>query len=404
MAIHMHSNLSSGGRSITEMAEVAKKNNIRVIIVTDLYHEKYEYGIKPFQSIFKRAVERNSIMKFGAKKYFEEIEKAGSIHPEVLVMDGTAVTPFYFWSGDIWKGPLVLNNRAKDFLVLGLGRPERYQNLPILGNGRSNFNAYEGDQFSAPYQEFIEKVPEDVLVFWSHPEANEHVEFKKIFGKTVFLDTPPYREALLSTHDYTGFGLMALELGEINNPVYSSAASTGDVWDKTLVEYCLGKRAKPVWVIGEVDYNGIPGGITDMDSILNMVFAPAIPEEILKALASGKLYLIAPSKNGARVVLNEFSVFDPPTAGKVSSGETLKISEPPVIHFSASMSGSEAQKFEIHLVRNGMIIQDWIRTTPFSIEFTDEEIPRGKSYYRIVAFTQDSPDRLLTNPIFVETR
>ena len=127
ISIHIHSDLSSGVRPITQIAEIAEKQNVRGIILTDLYEEKYEYGIRPLQGILKKTVLRDSIMKSGPEVYFREIERARTFHPNVLIIDGTAVTPFYYWTGNLWPGPLVLNARARDLLILGLKSPSKYE-------------------------------------------------------------------------------------------------------------------------------------------------------------------------------------------------------------------------------------------------------------------------------------
>lgn len=403
----MHSNFSSGGRTVSEMAEIAQKQNVKVIILTDLYAEHYEYGIGPLRKFFKKTFERTSILKRGTREYLHAIEEAGRLHPGVLVIDGTAVTPFYYWSGGLWPGPLVLNNRAKDLLVLGLGSEENYKDLPVIGNKKSKFDPYAGDAYSKPYQEFIDHVKsKKALVFWSHPQANEHIFFNNaFFGLDVYIDTPHYEEALLSTFRYDGFGIFPTDLSLIHLPGHASASSPGQTWDRVLLEYCEGKRTQPIWAIGESDYNGFPDGIRDMDGILNMILARR-PErsEILQALKSGSLYVITPASHTERIMLDEFSVSDEASGNAAGMGQTLPVSGLPLIRLRAHLSEDADRNLEILLIRDQQVIAQWKETLPFDIRFQDRNAKQGKSYYRIIAYSSDSPHRLITNPIFTERR
>lgn len=406
VSIHIHSDQSSGARPISKIASVAQKQNVGAIIMTDLYHEKYEYGFWPLQGLFKKTIERDSIMKSGPEVYFREMRWAMDQNPGTLVIDGAAVTPFYYWTGSLWPGPLVMNARAKDLLILGLGRPDNYKNLPVVANGRSGFDAYHGDQHAAPYQKLIDEAnSRGGLVFWSHPEANEHMAFQdSILGTSIVLETKPYGEMLPATFNYAGFGMFPTDLSQINAPGFVTTASTGGIWDRLLNEHCLGRR-NAVWVIGEADYNGTENGIKDLDGILNMVFAEAMTREaILNALASGRLYVIIPARHDRRLLLDRFQVGDLNGHG-ANAGETSVISGAPQINLKMSFSDGSSQALEILLIRNGEVIHQWNETAPFDLVFQDHGFPEDrKSYYRVIAYSADSPDRLITNPVFAELR
>lgn len=387
-AIHMHSQFSSGGQSIPVMAEEAKKQGIDVLFLTDQYYEKYEYGIQPLQGIIKKSYERNSIMKWGAQNYLQQIEQASRETPEVLLIDGTAVTPFYYWSGQLWPGPLMLNDRGKDILLLGLGESKLYENIPIVGNGKSGFDAYHGPQKSKPYQKVIDYAEENhLLVFWSHPGAAEHVGIDQNFlGLRVLLNSRPYADELRNTENYDGFGIFSLELAQIQQPNDESIAKAEGLWDQLLMEYCRGQRKKPIWAIGEVDYNGFPHGIHQYDEILNMVWAPSKTRQaILQSLSQGKLYVTIPASAKSRVLLKDFSI----------QGNT--------VHIQIEMSDEAPIPMNLILIRNRSIIQRWEITLPQDIHFTDSENQKtGTSYYRIIGYSDQNPARLVSNPIFVE--
>jgi hypothetical protein len=399
-AIHVHSDISSGGVPISSIAELAALQNVDAVIMTDLFAEKFEYGF----GIFKKTFERGSILKTGPVKYLSQIEKAGALNPGVLMIDGAAVTPFYYWTGSLRKGPLVLNNRAKDLLVLGLGDPLKYQFMPAIQNGRLDFDIYKGDLYAKPYQKFIDDtVNLGGLVFWSHPQAQERISFNNFFlGFDLLLHTPPYADSLLETKNYTGFGVYSSELAQIHT-ASETTVSPGGVWDRALRQHCRGQR-KPVWAIGEVDYNGLEKGIRDLDAILNMVAVPEKSREsVLKSISEGRVYLIIPASHERRLILEEFTVSDSLSGQKAGAGETLKSNGNPKIRLQVKFSDDAAGNLQMQLLRSGSIIERFTKTIPFSLEYEDiGNSEPGKSYYRVVAYSEESPDRLLTNPIFVD--
>ena len=69
-AIHVHSNRSSGLRTISEIAKIAEEQGIEAVVMTDLLAERYEYGLRPFEKVIKKTIERDSLQKWGMERYF----------------------------------------------------------------------------------------------------------------------------------------------------------------------------------------------------------------------------------------------------------------------------------------------------------------------------------------------
>jgi hypothetical protein len=401
-SIHIHSTFSSGARSLSEIADLAKKQNVEALIFTDHYNEKYEYGFW----FLKRVYQRPSVAEIGVIQYLESIERAAKSHPELILIDGTAVTPYYYWSGNVWPGPLILKNRAKDLLVLGLGDADHYLHLPVVQNKRLGFSPYQEDAYSEPYQRFIEEViDEGGLVFWSHPLASEKLRFENVFlSLDIILHTKPYMDALLETQRYTGFGVFSSELAQVNTAAETTISIDG-MWDKILRQHCRGQR-EPAYIIGEVDYNGKPNGIQNLDEILTMVIVPKkSKEDILKSIAGGKSYLIIPQNHEKHLILEEFAVFDRTSEKKGEMGKALNIKGIPVIRIKVKYSDGSSGAMQFLLLRNGRKIEHWNKTVPFTLEHEDpENTEPGKSYYRVIAYSEETPDRLLTNPVFVNRK
>lgn len=397
VVMHVHSSVSSGRPSISDIARFARQKKIDAVMMTDLLSESYAYGLAPLQNIIKKTVRRKSVIDKGAELYLAQIKNANKEVPEVVTMDGVVATPFYYWTGNIWPGPLVLNDRGKDFLVFGLSSAKDYVNIPVLQTGKSRFDAYHGRQGTAPFQDVIDYVrAKNGFIVWSHPGAEENRGIRFPFGRQVFLNSKNSYNEVANTRGYHAIGIYSVELrGAIESPEYETAASAGGVWDKVLFQYISGRREEPVWAVGEVDYNGIEGGNVDLSAIMNKVFAASkSPEDIYAALRSGNFYIVTPGAAG-EMVLNSF------TAGSAGMGGTAVVAGVPQIKGEITFAGKGPLPYHAAIIRNGTIIDmlDVTEGGPFT--FQDDGLgPDEPAFYRVIAY-DDAGSRLLTNPIFV---
>lgn len=408
VVLHVHSAVSSGNPGLQEIARIAKQKKIDAVMMTDLLCERYSYGLAPFQNILKKTVSRKSVWDKGVPAYLSEIQNTDKTVPGVLMMEGVVATPFYYWTGNIWPGPLMLNDRGKDFLVFGLHSASEYENIPVLQSGKSRFDAYHGSKGMAPYQDVIDYVrKKNGFIVWSHPSAEERMVIKLPFNREVVLVSKEYSREVKETEGYDAVGVYSVELAQvIGAPEDRSSASPGGVWDEVLSQYVSGRRKEPVWAVGECDYNGFAKENTELAAILNQVIVPEkTKENIFESLRKGKNYIIIKDRMGAQaMVLNEFSVSDPLTSQSASMGETVIVSAVPKIRFQISFSDQSNTPYHILLIRNGKMIEMEDLSGSGVFEYTDTELPQGDSaYYRIIAYS-DGSARLLTNPIFVRRK
>ncbi len=380
LAAHAHSSVSSGARDIAQIAKTAREQGVEAVLLTDLLVEQYSYYVAN--------IKRPSVWDGGVPAYLKQIEEANRLFPEVLMMDAVVATPFYYWTGNPLQG-LVMHNRAKDLLVMGLSAGD-YENLPVIGTGKSKFNPYQGEKYSEPYQALIDNVrSKKGLVFWSHPDANEHYEYS-MGGMKVKLESAPYRDDVIGTSNYTGIGVFPTELSQMFSPSVKGLTGIDGVWDRLLNDYCKGRRAEPVWALAEVDFAGRKAG-ERLDGILNVVQTQNKTRAgILEALQNGRFYLVIPNLGGGtnRIAMNEFS------AREAGSSVTL------TLDFTLTGPGPKPMRFV--LLRGGEIIKEWDQEVPFRLEITDEP-PPGMTYYRLLAASREG-DRLLSNPIFLRRK
>ncbi len=401
--IHVHSTRSSGGKSMNDISLLAKKQGVDAVIMTDLLAEDYSYGIGPFKKWVKQTMNRRSIQEFGYENWMREIDEANRAVPEVLVIDGAAVTPFYYWTGSLWQGQLVLNNRSKDVLALGLGSAEAYRNMPVLGTGKSRFDSYMPAPAAAePYQDAIDYVNRAKgLIYWSHPLAEEHRGFS-FFGFRVLLESGPLDSEINETRGYTGMGVYPVELSNFNTPEVPTYITAGQKWDKLLLQHVSGRRKEPVWMIGEVDYNGIAGQNFNLAAILNVLWVEKkTREEVLGALAAGKNYVVIPDReSGRRIVMKDFSVSDLAKGTMARMGGTAETGPAPLVRVHLEFSDGARDTLHVMLIRNTKVVQLWDRPLPAIFEYQDDSSQDPWAHYRVLAWS-DGHERLLSNPVFV---
>ncbi|MEW6614136.1 MAG: PHP domain-containing protein [Thermodesulfobacteriota bacterium] len=439
--IDIRSTFSDGSYSIEELVNIAKNRGLEVLIFTDHDRIEMEYGLFPFRHIIKRKIERPSVLKIGAKKYLNKIKEVGHKYPEMILIPGVESAPFYYWTGSIIKGNLTAHNWEKHILVIGLEKPEDYKNLPILSGAFSTnyisqflpttllfiisalfsiflirwrgiykkigiigfilsllliinyhpfkssvFDQYHGDQGVLPYQEFIDYVNKrGGMTFWSHPESKSGIDKK---GR-IYVNTPPHPDDLVKTKGYTGFA--AIYGDNI------TATEPDREWDTVLQEYCLGKRARPVWGISAADYHSEAGGKLG-EFPTTFIVKEKSKEEVLYALKNGNMYVYQGSI-GYRLSLDEFTVSDTSTHYKATMGEQISAKDSPVLKIKLSSSDKKNYKIQGRIIRSGKLIDTFSGTTPMKYTYRDSYFnPNEKIYYRIDV---KGPGILVSNPIFV---
>jgi len=447
--IDLRTDFSDGSHSLEYLIQLAKKRGFTVLFINDHDRKVLEYGIRPFQNIFRKRVEEYSINKGGAENYLNMIKSASKRHPEMILIPGAESAPFYYWKGSYLKKNLTVCNWERHLIIVGLEKPEDYKKLPILNNGFSSgyisshisivsllmfipffigllmikrkgvirysgiiivvlsllllinnhpfksspFDQYHGNQGIAPYQLLIDYVnSRGGMVFWNHPET------KSGRGKLdfIFKDTPPYPQVLTESRNYTGFASLYGDIITITEP--------GNIWDQVLTEYCSGQRATPAWGISCADYHeeGLAGGKLGKYPTIFLV-KNRTKKEILEALRKGRIYAHLGSISSPRLILENFSVTDSGTSLKAIMGEEISLKGFPRIDIRISTSGLEqGNSVSVRLIRSGKLLKTFSGKTPLDIFFKDEyREPKKKVYYRL-----DVKDKkggsLVSNPVFIE--
>ncbi|MBT3880890.1 MAG: PHP domain-containing protein [Candidatus Scalindua sp.] len=460
-AIHIHTSIGNGEQTPEEIVEIARKSGIKVVIFTDHDTMKWTYGIPPLRKIIQKVVDQKSILKYGAENYINRIEELNKKHPDMLLIHGAESIPFYYWRGSPFKKTLALVKGNEHILVFGLQNPSDYKNLPSVGNGFPGvfdvegifrlwpvfffllgwrlislsrktsiekhghshsigpgtisgiiclfvgavflvnnypfktplYDQYHGEQGVGPYQYLIDHANKNnALTFWAHPEVERSMDFGNI--KVV---SSPYEKDLLSTFDYTGIAVFSEGMRHVGPP--------GGIWDKILLQYCSGKRFKPVWVIGEVDYRGHGFSIDETQTVF--LIKEKSNEEVMNALATGKMYAAMGDAN--QLSLNSFVVEDSKSGKMAFMGDEIALTGKPRIRIVVTVdkthksSAYKKRSFNIDLIRNGTVIKTFEANDSIDIAYDDDYYnPNQKVYYRLAIDTSYLFRGIVTNPIFVQ--
>ncbi len=460
-SVHVHSTISNGEKTPEEIVSLAKENGIQAVIFTDHDTMRWEYGILPLRRIIQKATNQDSILKYGAEKYINTIEELDAKYPGTIVIHGTEAIPFYYWQGSVFKKNLTLLNGNKHILTVGLKTASDYGHLPSVGNGfPSHFNwesavslwplslfalgwwfislriksppqqkagknavwgnrisgivclfigavfmvnnfpfmtplydQYHGDQGTGPYQHLIDYANKrDALTFWAHPEAEREAEIEGV--KVI---SSPYENDLLKTHNYTGIAVLSEGMRRVGPP--------GGIWDQLLLNYCSGKREKPVWILGEVDYKVHDYPIDETQTVFFV--KEKSREEIIHAMKTGKMYAAMGAANA--LTLNNFVVEEEQSGKTAFMGEEIQLTANPRIRISVTVnhdhkfSEYENRGFHIDLIRNGTVIKTFEATDSIDIVYDDDyNKSNEKIYYRLAIDTGYLFRGIVSNPIFVK--
>lgn len=441
--IDLRTKYSDGELDLKSLVRLAGQRGFDLLFTNDHDRMVMEYGLFPFKNIFKKRIELNSINKGGPEGYLRGIREVENEHPDMIIIPGSETAPFYYWTGSYLGKNLTARNHEKRILTVGLEHPEDYRDLPILHNGFSTrylkmflpgiivflvpfslgllllkwkgplrisgiaiagfsllsiinsdpfrsspFDQYHGDQGIAPYQLVIDYVESrGGLTFWNYPETRSGI--RKM--EPIFVDTPPYPEVLEQSRGYTGFAA-----------VYGdniTATEPGNFWDRVLLEYCNGERDRPVWGISTSDFHkdtGAGGKLGNFPTVF--LVREKTKKEVLSAMRGGKMYACH-GKYPQRIILDKFTVCSSLCETTAVSGDEVVLRENPRIHISLSLQRPAEALVKIRLIRSGELIETFMGSMPFEIDYEDNHrSPGRKIYYRIDVRGHGI---LVSNPIFV---
>jgi len=434
---------SRGCSTLRDVAEMARAKGIDTVIFGDQARDSLEYGVVPLERIIRKRNENASILTMGAPAYIAEVNDNDKQFEETILISGSEVAPFYYWTGSVLNGNLIANNPDKHLFIVGFDEPEIYEQLPILDSNFSKrylthyqnyfygyliffllfltiflkgykkkltrvfagvmfllalnnipfksspFSQYKGDLGTEPYQELIDYVTSNGgLIFWNHMEAPNKIKQK---GRVSY-KTEPYPEDLVLTSGYTGFQSVA------DFPIMQ--IEPGNEWDNVLNKYLEGSRKKPVWGYGGNNYLCENGG-TKLGEIRTIFLVrQKSRDEILEAMASGRMYAVRQTGD-ERISLDNFTLSDIISGQQATMGEELISNDFPELKIKVRMTSGTEKTVRLSVIRNGIEVKQEKVSLPYELTWRDVNLNKnnGPLFYRLKV-EADSKNYLVSNPIF----
>jgi len=435
---------SRGCANIQDTAEMAKQAGIDIVLYNDRARDSIQYGLFPLKRILKKTNEGRSILNTSPDVYLSNIHEKNKQFRETLLIPGADVSPFYYWTGSVFKKNLVAHNWDKRLAIIGLNQGESFEQLPILDSNfsmkytgkllnsilgygfllivtvvmifknvyrqatvplailfvfllfdnhpfrSSLFDQYHGDQGIKPYQEVIDfAVSKGAMVFWNDLEA---VNGKREWG-TIKLETESHPEDLVLSRNYTGFQAVGDE------PV--PATEPGNVWDHVLVEYLQRGRNQPVWGYGANGFHcsGETGPIFGATRTVFLV-REKTRTAVMDAMRKGRMYSVR-QPGPERLSLDEFIVKDVETGKKATLGEQLVATDFPEISFKLHSTDGKEKRVRVFLIRNGKVVKRESVVLPYELKWVDSKVDMSQPVYYRLNVIASPVDHLVANPIFV---
>jgi hypothetical protein len=435
---------SDGCSTVTDLAGQAKSMAIDVVIFSDHARNSLEYGLSPFERLLKKTQGGPSVLSAGVGGYLLEINDIDRQTPDILLIPGLEVAPFYHWTGSPFKKNLVANDWDKHLMIVGLETEADIKQIPLLHSNYSSkyfkqfqslaigltflflisatavslkyktritlplsflffllalnnhpfksspFDPYHGSQNIAPYQEVIDYAnSKGALVFWNHMET---LSGSREFG-SVKLETPPYPQDLLVSQGHHGFQAVTGSPDTMTEP--------GREWDQALMQYQQGLRDQPIWGYGGNDFHCDYSAGPVFGSVRTIFLVRSRTREaIFDAMKNGRMYSVRQPSDD-RLSLDQFVVSDIKTGGRATMGETLQTMDFPEINVKVRSTKGGEKTATIVIIRNGEIVKQETVSLPYNLTWRDLTVNKQASVYYRVNVKVSSVDHLVSNPIFV---
>jgi hypothetical protein len=461
-AVHVHSDFSTGTLSLDQLAEEAERLGLDAIVLADNLVLRYEYGLVPLHGIIRRRIRYPSVYEHGVEQYLAAVAAVQARHPQLILVPGVEVMPYYYWTGSLLERTLTMHDSQKNLLVLGLATAEDYESLPIVGlpaHGRFDWaTAVELSPalLAAPslWLWHRSRSGRGMLDWGSHGYRITAVVLGGIATVLVYNAWPftqptfsPYAtglsyrpyQALINAvaarggvtiwsmpeardfHRYE-FGMLVpvtvttdpypealvLTAGYTGfGGVYEDTRSMiepGQIWDQAIGLYLNGERSRPPVMTAESSFHGPGDDNKALDQVLTVLTVRERSQAgILEALRTGRLYAVVRARKEFRLRLDSFQVQIDGGRLVAHPGDVLDPEGARDVGVRVALSASDGGRYPVavRLIRSGQVLAQHAGETPLRFTFEDSDVPPGQWHaYRLDAHGPMAGE-LLSNPIFV---
>jgi hypothetical protein len=404
-AMHVHSTVSTGRLSLEALARRAEEQGLDVLVLTDNFTLRYDYGIRPFEGLLKHQLTFPSVMEYGIGRFLDEVRAVGERHPNLILVPGVEVAPYYRWTGSLSGRDLTMHEAQRNLLVIGLEQAEDYAALPARGNPQS----FVWDQNS-----FVNGLPlllgvPALWIWWPvrrrvHRHGPESQRRRACAGIVLagtaalglhawpftspafssyqdragyepyqaLIDAATQRGGLVfwsmteardfSEHAFGPLGMVTVKTEPHPEALVLTRGYTGfgglyqdtrrvvapgGIWDQVLQTTMSGLQQPGPTMIGEIAFHGFEDAGKDLDRVYTVLSVTERTEHgVLEALRSGHAYAVARGDDRVLLTLDDFRVIadhgTPPAGGPAARiGDRLDAGARREIQIHAALSTAD---------------------------------------------------------------
>ncbi|NGZ02905.1 MAG: hypothetical protein CV090_07640 [Nitrospira sp. WS238] len=459
-AIHVHSTMSTGTSSLESLARRAEQQQLDVLILSENFTLRYDYGLHPFDGFLAYRVTFPSVIDFGIQRFLDEVRAVQQRHPGLIIIPGVEVAPHYYWTGSLLHGDLTMHNAQRNLLVIGLQLADDYKSLPARGNSASfvwnwhslanglpllllipvvalvktqwrknRTGSMPGSRFRSVLAATLVIICSGLLInawpirmpaYGSHQGGHGFKPYQALIdnaierGALVFWSMTEARD--FSQHSFGPLGKVTIKTEPHPEALiltqhytgfgglYQEARQVivpGGLWDQVLALSLPPHQKRPPILIGEVAFHGTTDAGKDLDRVYTVIHSSErTAQGVLAALKDGRTYAVARGDQGVLLHLENFQVS---SQGNVAGvGDTLNRTRSGdlLIRVGVSTVDDKPHQARLRVIRSGEIIKEVEGKTPLRIELVDSETKQGAwQQYRLEVM--GASGELLTNPIYV---
>jgi hypothetical protein len=456
--LHVHSDLTTGAHSLTELVRMAERQGIEALLLAENYLLRVEYGLPPFRALTRVGYQERGVLDLGIERYLAHVAEVQRAHPRVLLLPGVEVVPHYYWKVAPLELTLAVHNTQKNLLVYGLPDAAALAALPVIGNPRASRYTARSLLDALPLVLLVPGLVLAVRRWRVHRQPGSRIVIVRrrrwlagvalaavgllalVRGWPFTIDRyPPWRDfgidpyqAVIDHVERLGGTTLwsfpeARDSGERDvGPVTVSwrtephasdllrtsryagfgglyeqplqVVEVGGLWDRLLGEFAAGERRRPAWAVGEAGYHGPIGG-KRLNSVQTVfLVGERSPAAVLAALRRGRFYALQRGGESS-LVLGEYTAVAP--AATAGCGERLQVpaGTPIEVRIAVEAAGPASMPLKVALVRDGEVADAWTGATPFRA--VHRTVTGGPIAVYRLDVRSTAPHRLITSPIFV---
>jgi len=408
VGLQVSTTISDGDFSLSEVVDAAHEAGLSALIVTDRDVMRWEYGLWPLRRLVKKSVATPSISTYGYSNYLRDIEFQSNRYPELIVIPGAEVAPFYYWTGWPFTRSLTINDGHRRILVVGLTEALDMRQLPSVARLPTLTRTWRWMDIFRLFPFGLIALGVFLFIKWECPSSDEEGRGCRrlalrwritgivavLLGIVFISNENPLFPAAYDQYergagyapyqrlaDYVrGRGGLAfwshfeaanvderegvrMETAAHPEAVLETTGFTGfsiftegdDVvgepggqWDRALLEYCRGERDAPVWAVAGMSFDrGTREELNGrMRGARTYVLGDALNwHDLYEAMRLGRMYATVGGRED-QIFLREFSLMDSSTGQRAGPGRDVIISGSPIVALTADRENIEEETAE----------------------------------------------------------